>query len=205
MTWDILIAHIPHRHDKLVELLDALAPQIIPGVGVIIYHDNLEASYGEKCQALVEASSADYVSHLSNDDMVAHDFVEQITDALEEHPDYVGFMVRHTEDGVVQAPVFHSLDHDGWHNEPEAIYRDLCHFNPIRRSLSMRVRFAGGNDADRNWASDLRELRCVRSQVFIPMELLFYQHSPSDTFLTAREPYPLPVPDLPDYPFVRYI
>ena len=44
-TWDILIPHMPHRHDRLVELLDVLEPQIQPGVQVLIYSDNLEASY----------------------------------------------------------------------------------------------------------------------------------------------------------------
>jgi hypothetical protein len=42
-------------------------------VGVLVYRDNREQLYGPKCQALYQASQADYVSMLDDDDWVADD------------------------------------------------------------------------------------------------------------------------------------
>lgn len=207
MKWEILIPHIPHRHAQLLRLLDALEPQMRRGVAVVIYSDNLEVGYGDKCQALLQASSAEYVSWLSNDDGVAPDFVPAILEALEQKPDYVGFRVRYTEDGVPQLPVYHSLRYPGWFSTGTGIYRDLMHYNPIRRDLALMVRFSHEDPylADRIWANDLRNLGCVKSEVFIDREMHYYQHSNGDHFITARQPYPEPLPVLPEYPFVRYI
>ncbi len=187
-TWDLLICSIEHRTASLTALLEALAPQIIPGVGVRIFRDNLEHGWTAKCQALIESSRADYVSYIDDDDLVAPDFVERIMFALEFRPDYVGFMVRYTEDGVKQVPVLHGLQHDGWHNTPEALFRDITDKNPIRRELALLSLWEGGNGADRVWADRLRALGVVKQQVFIPAELYYYQHTTADTFTAHREP-----------------
>src|SRR6185295_3924726 len=134
MKWEILIPHIPHRHVQLLQLLAVLEPQMRRGVGVVIYSDNLEVGYGDKCQALLEASKAEYVSWLSNDDTVSSDFVSSILKAFKQKPDYVGFKVCYTEDGVPQLPVYHSLQYPGWYTTGTGIYRDIMHYNPIRRA-----------------------------------------------------------------------
>jgi hypothetical protein len=203
VTWQILIPHIPHRHDKLLDLLDVLAAQMQPGVEVLIYTDNLDVSYTEKLQTLMDAATADYVSVLSNDDSVSPDFIPRVLQALEEWPDYVGFRVRYTEAGVPQAPVVHSLQCGGW-SDGEVLKRDLMYYNPIRRGLAQRVKFRG-DFCDMEWADDLRALGCVRSEVFIDDELHYYQRDPADNFHTAREPMDEPLPVIPDYPFVRHL
>jgi hypothetical protein len=43
-------------------LLAELGRQLLPGVGVRVFRDNLETVYGEKCQRLLDSSTADYVS-----------------------------------------------------------------------------------------------------------------------------------------------
>jgi hypothetical protein len=203
-TWDILIPTIPHRHDKFVDLLEILKPQITPGVGVIAYLDNLQAQYGPKCQALGEASNAEYVSWLSDDDKPRDDFVEKIRAALDERPDYVGYKVRFTEDGVPQRPVIHSLRYKGWDDQPDAYYRDIVHFNPMRRELALQATFRGNDISDREWADDLRAVGCVKTEVFIDDEILHYKHTLADFILTQRRPMEDP-PARPEYPFLRYI
>jgi hypothetical protein len=203
VTWQVLIPHIPHRHDKLVELLDVLAAQMQPGVEVLIFTDNLEHSYAEKCQALADASTADYTSHLGNDDSVSPDFIPKVMEALEQWPDYVGFRVRYTEAGILQKPVVHSLQCGGW-SDGEVLRRDLMYYNPIRRGLAQRVKFRGPY-CDMEWADDLRALGCVRTEVFIDEELHYYQRDPADNFHTSREPFPGPLPEIPDYSFVRQL
>jgi glycosyltransferase involved in cell wall biosynthesis len=204
VLWQILVCSIWHRTGLLTELLDALAEQMLPGVGVIVFRDNLQTGYGDKCQALLEASTAEYVSFIDDDDMIDRDFVALIVAALERRPDYVGFNVRHTEDGVLQVPVIHSLEYPGWHNTPELLTRDIAHFNPIRRELALLSRWYGGNGADRQWAEGLRERCCVHTQEYIPLELLHYRHVMADTFEAPRVPLSAE-PPLKSYGFVTHL
>jgi hypothetical protein len=205
MRYQILVPHIPHRHKKLLELLDVLAAQMRPDVEVLVYTDNLDVSYAEKCQTLADMATADYTSHLANDDSVAPDFIPRILEAMEQGPDYVGFRVRYTEAGVRQQPVIHSLDCGGWFDEPHLLLRDLMYYNPIRRVLAQQVKFRGPF-CDIEWADDLRALGVVKREVFIDDEMLYYRRDSSDNFHTPRVPMPADeIPELPEYPFVRHI
>jgi hypothetical protein len=206
MTWDILICSILHRTDMLDALLAELERQLVPGVGVIVFRDNLETVYGEKCQRLLDASTADYISFLDDDDWIAPDFIASIMDALLQEPDYVGFKVLYTQDGVPQMPVFHTLKYGGWVNNPEALYRDIVHFNPIRRDLAVQGKWEGGDGADRRWADQLRAIGCVKSEAYIDREMHHYRHRSFDTFTVAEKQAPLVEhPVRPDYPFVQWL
>lgn len=206
MTWDLLIASIEHRTDMLDELLGELERQLQPGVGVRVFRDNLETVYGEKCQRLLNASTADYVSFLDDDDWIAPDFIETIMEALEQEPDYVGFKVLYTENGEPRIPVFHTLKYGGWVNNPEALYRDIVHFNPIRRDLAIQGQWEGGDGADRRWADQLRGLGIVQNEVYIDRELHHYRHRSYDTFTIAEAQQPLAEhPARPDYGFVQWL
>lgn len=208
MKWQILIPHMPHRHAQLVGLLDVLAAQMQPGVEVLIYSDNLEADYPTKLQALADASTAEYTSHLANDDSVSDNFVPRVLEALTESPDYVGFRVRYTLDGVPQQPVIHSLQCGCWSDMPHLLMRDLMYYNPIRRELAQQVQFRGPY-CDMEWADDLRGLGVVKTEAFIDDELLYYQRKTADNFHSSRQPLPAdqvpPLPSTEIYPFVRYL
>jgi hypothetical protein len=204
-TWDILICSIEHRTDMLAALLAELERQLLPGIGVRVFRDNLETEYGAKCQRLLESSEAEYTSFLDDDDWIAGDFTRTIMEALEQRPDYVGFKVLYTEDGVPQMPVFHSLQYDGWVNNPEALYRDIAHFNPIRRELALEGVWEGGDGADRRWAEQLRAKGCVKTEVFIDRELHHYRHRMSDTFTAARSPLESHRPPRPEFEFVTWV
>lgn len=174
-TWDILIASIVHRTDMLAELLNHLERQLVPGVGVLVYLDNREELYGPKCQRLYHASKADYVSMLDDDDWVADDYIPAVMEALKKKPDYVGYRVLYTEHGVPQKPVVHSLVHGGWVDAPEALYRDICHKNPLRRDLAVQAPWEGDGGADITWAFALRQLGIVESEVFIDRDMYHYR------------------------------
>jgi hypothetical protein len=202
-TWQILMTTIPHRHAKLAALLERLDAQMQPGVTALIYRDNLEVTYEQKLQALVDEAHAEYVSVLQCDDSVSADYVPRVLKALESRPDYVGYRVRYTEAGVRQMPVIHSLACGGWHDSPRQLQRDLCYFNPIRLELARQVRFRGPY-CDTEWADDLRALRCVRTEEFIDDEIFWYQRDPADNFHTPRQPVPEDkIPDLPSYPWLE--
>lgn len=206
MTWDILICSIEHRTDMLADLLNELDRQRVPGVGVHVSRDNLETEYGTKCQRLLDSSEADYVSFLDDDDWIEPDFIETIMGALRERPDYVGFKVRFTKDGNPQLPVFHTLQYGGWIDAPDALYRDIVHFNPIRRDLATRAVWEGGDGADRRWAGSLREQGCVKTEVFIDRELHHYRNRTHDTFTLSSVQAPLTDhPARPDAPWVTWL
>lgn len=203
MTWDILICSIPHRDEMLTALLTELDRQHQPGVRVLVHRDNTDLQYGDKCQVLLEAATADYVSFLDDDDWIEPDFIETIMAALEQRPDYVGFNVDFTEDGIKQMPVYHSLQHAGWVNNPEALYRDIVHFNPIRRDLAVQSKWAGGCGADRHWADGLRALGIVKTEVYIDRELHHYRHVGGS--FTVPEPMAVMPPQPAGYPFVTWV
>jgi hypothetical protein len=213
VRWSILVPHIPHRDRQFRRLLHILEPQIGPQeaaeVEVLVDYDNLERSYGQKLQRLLQASGAEYISSLSDDDSVAPDFIPRILEAMAQGPDQVGFRVRYTQDGVLMTPVIHSLRYSGWVNTPELIWRDHMYYSPVRRALANQVRFlperAQGHDVDRQWASDLRQLGIVQSEVFIDAELHHYDFSPADSFRSPRSPWVGPLPPLPAYPWLRQI
>lgn len=202
-TWDLLLCSIEHRTDMLTELLDELGRQRVPGVGVRVFRDNLETEYGEKCQRLLDSSKADYISFLDDDDWIEPDFIPTIMGALAERPDYVGFRVKWTEDGNPQLPVIHSLQYHGWVNGPDALYRDIVHFNPIRRDLAVQAPWEGGDGADARWASGLRALGCVKQEVFIDREMHHYRHRSWDTFNASSNQQPLT--DHPPRPKARFV
>jgi hypothetical protein len=181
-----------------------LAPQIVPGVGVRVFRDNLETEYGPKCQALLDSSGAEYVSFIDDDDLVVPDYVSTILAGLESRPDYVGFNVLYTENGEPQLPVTHSLAYPHWITGVDHLYRDIVHFNPIRRELAKQSAWTGGNAADGRWADGLRGLGIVRTQVFIDREMYLYRHVPEDTFEAPRVPL-VEHPPLPDYSFVTWL
>lgn len=198
--WQILIATIPHRHLKLADLLQVLDAQMLPDVRVLVYRDNLEASYAGKLQALMDAATATYVSVLSDDDSVSPDFLPRVHTAMESDPDQIGFRVRYTEAGVRQQPVIHSLACGGWLDTPAELRRDIMYFNPMRRELAQLARFRGfGCDAE--WADDLRALGCVKTEVLIDDEVFYYQRDSADNFHSPRQPLPpetiLPLPVYP--------
>lgn len=205
-AWDILICSIEHRTDMLTDLLNELERQLVPGVGVRVYRDNLETVYGTKCQRLLNSSTADYISFLDDDDWIEPDFIHTIMEALEQAPDYVGFRVRFTKDGNPQLPVIHSLQHHGWIDGPDALYRDIVHFNPIRRDLALRGVWEGGDGADRRWANQLREQGCVKTEIFIDREMHHYRNRTWDTFTLSSLQQPLTEhPSRPGHEFVTWL
>jgi hypothetical protein len=197
-TWDILIASIYHRVDMLTELLAELDRQRVSGVGVLVYLDNRQELYGPKCQKLYHASNADYVSMLDDDDWIAGDYITTVRKALREKPDYVGYKILYTEHGQPQMPIVHSLSSGGWFESGGTLYRDICHKNPLRRDLAVQAPWDGDGGADITWAFSLRQLGCVKTEVFIDRELYHYRSTgaySSSSLAPMEDPPPKPDAD----------
>ena len=209
-TWDLLLPTIVHRHDLACGLLEEIGRQWQPGLGVIVYRDNLQlrgnASYA-KWQALEEMSSADYTSFISDDDWVAPDFVAKVMQALEGGPDCVGFRYRYTIDGKPGPQVVHSVRYGDWSDQGGKLTRPIGHYNPVRRELALLAKWRPVQDADRHWAATLAASGRVRDEAFIDEEMYHYREtgeswSRSGSILSAA---PLPadqIRPLPDYPWL---
>ena len=201
--WEVLIATIPHRHERLCSLLASFGRQWQPGFGVRVLRDNLQrsgwAAYG-KYQDLTEASRAEYTCFVDDDDEVAPDYVARIMEALETRPDYVGFKVYFTEDGRRNWYADHSLPHGGWYSSGNWLLRDISNLNPIRRELALLADWHEVTDVE--WASVLRASGQVRTQAYIDAEMYRYYRCSTDGFITPREPMPEPLPELPSYPWL---
>ena len=206
--YDILIATIPHRHEKLCGLLAELDRQWQPGLGVRVYRDNLERPVGSKRQALLESSQADYVSFADDDDEVASDYVARVIAAIcRSCPDYVGFTVKLTCDGRSMLTATHSLRNGGWFHNQYGLLRDISHLNPVRRELALLARFEGELGEDARWADALRATCKVRTEEWLGPEWAYhYQLSPDS--LSGRVWEPVPEEDiklLPSYPWLTAI
>jgi hypothetical protein len=206
-TWQIMIPTIPHRHEKLLELLGVLDMQMQSGVQVLVYRDNLQASLPAKFQALMDAATAEYVSFIADDDSVCSYFIPVVLAAMQSGSDQIGFRVRYTESGVPQAPVIHSMRCGGWYSTPSGHYRDFMFFNPHRRKLVQPVKFRG-LVCDEEWAEDLRALGVVKTETFIDNEIFYYRRTSSDNFHTVVQRQPLlagAIPPLPSYPWLKIL
>jgi hypothetical protein len=214
-TWDILITTIPHRRLGLIELLREFDRQLSghPTVGVRVYYDNLQTPYGDKTQALINSSSADYVSSFDDDDWPAPDFVNSVLAAVwtyttlhdAQFPDYVGFKVKWTQDGNPKLPVEHRLAHGGWYDENDLLKRDIAQFNPMRREVALTGRWEGGWEAERTWGNMVRNAGQCKTEAWIDEELYWYQERTENCFRSPRQPWDEPLPSLPDYPWLTKI
>lgn len=192
ITWDVLIPSVNSRWAKLFRLLEHLEGQWRQGFGVIVWQDNLQATLGEKHQRLMEASQADYISFLGDDDWVDDQFVPLIMGALSGSPDYVGFKTRFEVGGVVQS----------WSVVNRILPSTTC---VIRRSIATQARFVGHVGEDRRWATDVLATGMLRTEAFIDQDLYVYRHDPNDSAQTGTIPLSDWAPGHPSYGFVTWL
>lgn len=181
MKWNILILTQPSRERYLARLSGILFPQLnalnpdvrVPQVAATVKLFEPEFTLGENRQRMVEASSAEYVSFVDDDDLVSPDYVARIFPLLD-GVDMVGFNVACFIDGKPIGIARHSLRYGEWVEDANGYYRDLSYMTPMRRALVLRSRIEGGYGEDRRWAARLRALRCVWTEHYVDEVLYEY-------------------------------
>lgn len=180
MRWSILIASHAVRGPLLERVCGQLADQAVPGVEVVVLWNRGRLPLGDYRRLLVEHSEADYVSFVDDDDRVADDYVVSITEALDENPDHVGFELEMVDFAGVVGPkgkvhrAVHSLQYSRWGSGSDHFYRDFTPLDPIRRTIALQGKWEGSYSEDHEWAKSLAGQ--VRSEVFIPRTLYFYDY-----------------------------
>lgn len=215
--WQILIASVYSRADQLDLLLRDLSQQIglsaiasraSGGVSILVDRDDCDRPIGEKRTRLLDAATADYVCFVDDDDRVSYRYVPAIVHALDGRPDYVGFQVAYTVDGVEQKPAFHSLKFPAWYEDGCGYYRGISHLNPIRLEHARAgLPFLPGFGEDADWARRVKDTGLVRREVYVDgAPLYFYRHSTAGSLFGASGVRRLGwEPPLPPYPYVEVL
>lgn len=191
-TWTIAIATLGQRRELFGRLLDGLMPQVDAAGGRVKVRacwDNGETPIAAKRQALVEATTTDYLSFIDDDDTVSADFVPAVLDALETRPDFVGFWMQVYKNGHKYRRAELSLKHTGWTNGATYFCRDITHENPMRTSILRGVDFRDkpdGAEEDAAWADKLRGL--VRTESMIDRVLYHYWWVPAQSMWGRSKP-----------------
>lgn len=183
MKLSILIATLGRRGYRFLNLLSLLMPQVEKYDGqieVLAYWNNGEVSIGEIRRSLMESAVGEYVCFIDDDDSVPGYYCAEIMEAIEEHPDYVGFKVQFFNEGVEAKPVFHSIMYNRWHEDERGYYRGVTHLNPIKREIALQGDFGnGGIGEDAKWARSVTPL--VKTEKYVDKVMYQYYHDKSDT------------------------
>ena len=207
-SWDILIASLWSRTDSLIKLLETLEPQLSEDAQVIVARDNATEPIGTKRQRLLEASDASYCNFVDDDDMVSDNYVGAITIALLSQPDVVNFRVAYSIDGVPQDSVVHSLDkkRGGYKKDgvPGRLIGAFTHLSPMKRDIARSAKFEGDYGEDGRWSTAIDETGLVKSEAFIN-EILYHYRWSTDNHFGQTSPIDTAEPQVPEFPFVRYV
>jgi glycosyltransferase involved in cell wall biosynthesis len=176
MKWQILILTQESRRRLLQRLLATLVPQAIQDdVGIVISQCDRGMRLGENRQLMIDRASADYISFVDDDDMVATDYVEKIRPLLD-GVDIIGFNVKCFKDNALIQVARHSLRYSGWYNDEKGLYRDISYMQPIRRQVALRSRIEGNFGEDFRWAQRLREIGCVKTEHYLDEVMYYYYY-----------------------------
>lgn len=183
-TWDILIATLGQRGDRLTRLLDSLLPQVTAAAGAVrvtALWNNGERPLGHVRQDLLESATGTYVSFVDDDDEVPDYFVPEVLSHLD-GVDYVGWRMQCIMDGVPLKPTFHSLRYARWYDDHAAYYRDLSHLNPVRREHALRIDYRTvGAPEDVAWVDQLRALDVVKTEHYLDRVMYVYHANSTDS------------------------
>lgn len=181
MILSILIATIVERKHSFDELIAEIDHQIFKygfenDIEVCFISDNKELSIGEKRQMLLQMSKGEYIVYIDDDDMINDNYIIDIMQALEQKPDCVGMKILYTYDGENPRTCIHSIKYTHWHDDGVTYFRGCTHFNPVKKSLAIKVGFKPIRYAEDRPYSDALTLLC-KNEIFIDKYLFQYRYS----------------------------
>lgn len=147
-------------------------------VEYIALSDNKEISIGAKRQKLLELASGDFVVFFDDDDIPSPDYVRMILDAITPDVDCVGMNVYMTTNGKNPQRCCHSLRYKHWANKVDGwdYVRNITHFNPVLRSVALKVGFKDLRFGEDKLYSD-GVSRLLRKEAYIEQSLFHYRYT----------------------------
>ena len=204
MKWQILIPTIQHRTEIFTTLMESLAPQLEAANGeveVLVFRDNLEANIGDKRQRLVDESTAEYINHVDDDDLLADDYVSTLL-PLMDGVDTVTYDLLVDAEGLPDGfTVKTSIEFTPyWYGTHK--HCDIGHLMPMRREIHSLGSWNGGWEDDLRWRDGV--LGNVKTENRVEKALYTYRVSNGSLWRGDRAPMPEPTPN-PEFKYVRYI
>ena len=179
MRLSVLVCSVAERAGN-TPVIDQLYTQAndLP-VEVLILTDNRVMSIGAKRNALIAASSGDYVAFVDDDDRVADNYIDALLAATESRADVLTFTMEYRYNGEMQWLTEQSLRYPlhGRRVRPDLWRITPHHTSAVRRDIAERLRFQPTSyGEDRDWA---RQLKIgARAEHVIPETLYIYDDVP---------------------------
>lgn len=170
----ILIATMPVRATKLVNLRAVLDRQLTPEVEVIT-DISMNYNIGTKRNKLLEMASGKYIIFCDDDDLIASDYIEKILKACESDCDCIGISGTITTNGVNERQWHISKDFQMWFERGNVYYRTPNHISPVKRELAVQAGFPEISFSEDHEYS-MRLLPLLKTETKIPGNLYFYRY-----------------------------
>lgn len=174
ITLSILIATMPIRRDKLVNLRQVLDRQITPEVEIIT-DSSMNYNIGTKRNKLLALAQGKYVVFQDDDDLISSDYVAKILEACKADRDCIGISGVITTNGKQQMNWHISRDYQGWFERNNVYYRTPNHISPVKRELALLAGFPEVAFAE-DYEYSMRLLPLLKSEIKIPGILYYYRY-----------------------------
>lgn len=175
MILSILICTLQSRTGYLCQLLQALAPQRINEVEILVESDDGSMSTGRKRNLLINKAKGKYIVFIDDDDMIAPTYVKDILEAAKQDPDVIVFNGIMTTNGQDERKWYISKDY-GYEAKNGAYYRYPNHIVPVRRSIAVQFPFQDLKiGEDYLYATAMHQAKVLKTEVKIDKELYHYQ------------------------------
>lgn len=183
----ILIPTIGKRAELYSSLVNELNLQIEPYKNLIkiIGHTEENKTIGAKRNDLLEYADSEYVCFIDDDDTVSSTYIQDIMEGLKQNPDCLSLRGVITWDGANPEIFEHSIRYNTYitHTMPKdgiKYERYPNHLNVIKASIAKQFKFPETNHGeDTDWATQIRDSRLLKKEVYIDRILYHYQFVPN--------------------------
>ena len=157
--------------------LNDLITRTTESVELIALSDNKEISIGDKRQRLLELARGEFIVYIDDDYIPSKNYVKLILDAITPDIDCIGMNVYMTTNGNTPQKCCHRLKYKVWANKVDGwdYVRNITHFNPVLRSVALKVGFKDLRfGEDKLYSDGVSAL--LRNEAYITEPLFHYRY-----------------------------
>lgn len=145
-------------------------------IGIEVLFDDGNDSIGSKRQRMIEQAKGQYVVFIDADDEVSEHYLEEITTAIKQKPDAIGFKGWMTTNGVKRQDFWISKTLP-YVSTKEYHFRHTNHLCPVKRSIALAIGYKDMSfGEDYRYAVELKASGLIRTEVFIDSYLYHYKY-----------------------------
>lgn len=178
MKLDILIPSLESREKSLNRLVNQITKQT-NGLAIDICYliDNGEKSIGEKRNALLQQSIADYVCFIDDDDRISDNYIQHLMAGIDKGVDCCSLQGLITVDGNNPKRFQHSLRHSRYAEVDGLYIRYPNHLNCIKADIAKRFVFQNSNfGEDTEWATQIHKAGALKTEHWIDDVIYYYDY-----------------------------